>query len=111
MHAMTEIVQRIITSLRIHAASKLDLCEGGSFSTAIFISDIQLSVFSFSSFIYSVCPFVAFLKRQRMPKMRTLLCLVDIKMRSLCNLLCVMIRLSECEVLAVITDNSVSLPS
>ena len=40
--------------------SKLDLCEGGSFSTAIFNSDIQLSVYSISCFTYiclSVCPF------------------------------------------------------
>ena len=41
--------------------SKFDLCEGGSFSTSIFKSDIQLSVYSFSSFI-SVCPFAALLK-------------------------------------------------
>ena len=41
--------------------SKLDLCEGGSFSPAIFNSDIQLSVFLISCFIY-VCPFVAVLK-------------------------------------------------
>ena len=40
---------------------KLDLCEGGKFSTAVGNSDIQLSVYSFSCFI-SVCPFVAFLK-------------------------------------------------
>ena len=37
--------------------SKLNLCEGGSFSTAIFNSDIQLSVHTFLCFI-SVCRFV-----------------------------------------------------
>ena len=37
--------------------AKLDLCEGGSYSTAIFNSDIQLSVYSCSCFI-SVCRFV-----------------------------------------------------
>ena len=36
--------------------SKLDLCEGGSFSTAIFESDMQLSLYSCSCFI-SVTPF------------------------------------------------------
>ena len=41
--------------------SKLDLCEGGNLSTAIFNSDFQLNVNSISCFI-SVCPFVAFLK-------------------------------------------------
>ena len=41
--------------------SKLDLCGGGSFSTAIFNSDIQLSIYTCSCFI-SVCPFVALLK-------------------------------------------------
>ena len=38
---------------------KLDLFEGGSFSTAIFDSDIHLSVYSLACFIYYVCPFVA----------------------------------------------------
>ena len=38
--------------------SKFDLCEGGGFPTAIFNSDIQQSVDSFSCFI-SFCPFVA----------------------------------------------------
>ena len=37
------------------------LCEGGSFSPAIFNSDIQVSVFPISCFIY-VCPFVALSK-------------------------------------------------
>ena len=37
--------------------SKLDLCEGGSFSPTIFNSDIELSVFPISCFI-SVCCFV-----------------------------------------------------
>ena len=39
---------------------KLDLCEGGSFSTAIFNSDIQLSVYSFLLLYIclSVCRFV-----------------------------------------------------
>ena len=41
--------------------SKLDLCEGGSFSPMIFKSDIELSVYHISCFI-SVCPFVALLK-------------------------------------------------
>ena len=41
--------------------SKLDLCEGGTFSTAIFYSDIHLSVYFFSCFI-SACPFVDLLK-------------------------------------------------
>ena len=41
--------------------SKLDLCGGGIISTAIFNSDIHLSVYTFSRFI-SVCPFVAALK-------------------------------------------------
>ena len=41
--------------------SKLDLCEGGSFSTAIFNSDIQLSVLIlFVFYIIYVCPFVAY---------------------------------------------------
>ena len=40
--------------------SKLDICEWRSLSTAIFNSDIQLSVYSFSCFIY-VCPFFALL--------------------------------------------------
>ena len=43
-----------------HIISKLDLCEGGSFSSAIFNSDSQLSCFSFLCFI-SLCPFVALL--------------------------------------------------
>ena len=39
--------------------TKLDLCEGGSFSTVIFNSDIQLSVFPISCLIcLSVCHFV-----------------------------------------------------
>ena len=41
--------------------SNLDHCKGGIFSTAIFNSDIKLSVYSFSCFI-SVYPFVALLK-------------------------------------------------
>ena len=41
-----------------HEMSKLDLCEGGSVSTATFNTDIQLSVYSFSC-VMSVCPFVA----------------------------------------------------
>ena len=41
--------------------SKLDLCEGGSFSPTIFNSDIELSVFPIWCFI-SVCPFVTFSK-------------------------------------------------
>ena len=41
--------------------SKLNLCEGGSCSTVIFNSNIQLSYFSFSCFI-SVCPFVTLVK-------------------------------------------------
>ena len=40
--------------------SKPDFCEGGSFSSAIFNSDIQLSVYSLSCLI-SVCPPVALL--------------------------------------------------
>ena len=44
-----------------HMFDKLDLCEEGSFSTAIFNSDIQLRFVSFSCFI-SVCPFCALLK-------------------------------------------------
>ena len=38
--------------------SKLDLCDGGSFSTAIFNSDIQLSFYPFRV----LYPFVALLK-------------------------------------------------
>ena len=49
------------SSLEKFSFSKLDLCEGGSFSTAIFNSDIQLSVYSFLCFV-SVCPLVALLK-------------------------------------------------
>ena len=41
--------------------SKLNLCKGGSFSSAIFHSGIQLHLFPISCFI-SVCPFVALLK-------------------------------------------------
>ena len=41
--------------------SKLDLCDEASFSTAIFNSEIQQSVYSFSCFI-SLGPFVALLK-------------------------------------------------
>ena len=41
--------------------SKLDLCEGGSFSHTILKSDIELSVYHISCFI-SVCPFVALSK-------------------------------------------------
>ena len=41
--------------------SKLDLCEGGSFSTTILKSDIKLSVYHISCFI-SVCPSVALSK-------------------------------------------------
>ena len=47
----------------MNAFSKLDLCEGRHFSTAIFNSDIQLSLFlMFVFYIYIVCPFVALLK-------------------------------------------------
>ena len=83
---------------------KLDHCEGASFSTAIFNSDIQLSVYSLLCDI-SICPrpaitvmvdwalninylsiylFVrlSLCQRQRMPKIRTLFCLGDIKQRS-----------------------------
>ena len=63
--------------------SKLDRCEGGSFSTAIFNSGVQISVHSSSSFI-SVCPFVALLEA-------TYVCLVDIKKAFMFNLLCVLI--------------------
>ena len=56
-------------------SSKLDLCEGWSFQLRS-SSDIQRSVYSFSCSI-SVCHFV---KRQRVPKIRTF-CLVDIKKR------------------------------
>ena len=46
------------TKLFLHISiSKLDLCEGGSFSPTIFNSDIELSVFPISCFI-SVCRFV-----------------------------------------------------
>ena len=41
--------------------SKLDLCEGGSVSPTIFISDIELDVFPIS-YIISACPFVALSK-------------------------------------------------
>ena len=41
--------------------SKLDLCEGGSFSTAISHSDIQLRVYSLFP-VLCLCPFVALLK-------------------------------------------------
>ena len=54
-----------------------DLCEGGSFSTAMFSSDIQLSVYSFSCFI-SVCPFVALLKATLFRKCAHCFCLVGI---------------------------------
>ena len=42
--------------------SLLKMAIGGSFSTAIFNGDIQLSVCSFSCFISYVCPFVALFK-------------------------------------------------
>ena len=42
--------------------SKLDLCEGGSFSTAIFNSDIHVKIVSSCSCFISVCRFVALLK-------------------------------------------------
>ena len=41
--------------------SELDLCDGGSLSPTIFISDTKLSVYHISCFI-SVCPFVALSK-------------------------------------------------
>ena len=41
--------------------SKLDLCEGGSFSPTIFKNDIEISVYHISCFI-SVCPFDALSK-------------------------------------------------
>ena len=50
----------MIASLQEHIF-KLDLCEGESFSTAIFNCDIQLSVYSCWCFI-SVYPFVVVLK-------------------------------------------------
>ena len=63
------------TDIKHEKISKLDLYEGGSFSTAIFNSDIQLCFFPFSRFI-SVCRFV---KGNCMPKIRTLFCLADIQ--------------------------------
>ena len=58
-HAMTDVnVDNVDVNLKI---SKLDLCEGGSFSTAIFNSDIQLSFFLLLFVFYiclSVCRFV-----------------------------------------------------
>ena len=61
--------------------SKLDLCEGGSFSPTIFKSDIEVNVYHISCFIF-VCPFVALSKANFLPKIRTLFCLVHIKTRS-----------------------------
>ena len=64
------------------AVEKLDLCEGGSFSTAIFNSDIQLRVFLL--FVFYICLSVCrFIKGNiRRSKMCTLFCLVDIKKHS-----------------------------
>ena len=45
-------------------SSKLDLCEGGSVSPTIFKSDIELSVYHISCFIF-VCRFGALLKAKR----------------------------------------------
>ena len=63
-------------------ASSLATIEFGNdyFSTAIFKSNIRLSV-SFSWFI-SVCPFVAVLKAMYVENSHALFCLVDIKKRS-----------------------------
>ena len=66
-------------SLDKNTHSKLDLCEGGSFSPpAIFKSDIELSVYHISC--YYICLFVrsSFCRRQHLPKIRTLFCLVHI---------------------------------
>ena len=72
--------------------SKLDLCEGGSFSTAIlkkdaiFNSDIQQQWHSANSrFRCYVCPFVALLKTTYAEKSH----IVDIKKTFICNLLCI----------------------
>ena len=54
---------------------KLDLCEGGSFSTAIFNSDSQLSVTP-ARVLYMFVR-LSLYSNQRMPKIRTLFCLVD----------------------------------
>ena len=53
-------------------SAKLDLCEGGCFSTAIFNGDIQVSVFSPVRVLYLACPFVALLKATYAEKNRTL---------------------------------------
>ena len=79
-----------VSAYECRSLSKLDLCEGGSFSPTIFNSDIELSVFPISCFM-SECPLVALSKATYVAKIRTLFGLVDIKKRSLFNLLCVLI--------------------
>ena len=51
------------------------------FSNAIFNSDIQLSVYTFSCFI-SVCPFVTLIKAAYAENSLSVFCFVDIKKRS-----------------------------
>ena len=60
LHSMFATKHDFVKECRLQLGL-LEIYEGGSFSTAIFNSDIQLSFFSFSCFI-SVCPFVALLK-------------------------------------------------
>ena len=68
-------LEHYLVSLKctVYLISKLDLCEGGSFSRTIFTSDIVSPIRVLYLFVQlSLC------RRQRMPKIRTLVCLVDI---------------------------------
>ena len=94
---------RVCKSISI---SKLHLCEGGSFPTVIFYSDIQQSFFLLFMFYIclSVCRFV--LKAIYGVKVCTLFCLVDIKKCSF-STSCVFWFLSQRSSLGVITDVTV----
>ena len=73
--------------------SKLDHCEGGSFSPTIFDSEWYW-IKCFPHFVFYICvPRLSLCRRQRMPKNRTLFRLVDIKKAFIFNLLCVLIWL------------------
>ena len=70
---------KVISSLQL--SRKLDLCERGNFSPTIFNSDVELiSVSPISCFYLFVR--LSLCRWQRMPKIRTLFCLVVIKRRS-----------------------------
>ena len=60
--------------------SKLDLCEGGSNSPTVFNSDIELGVSPFRGSYLIVRS--SLFRRQHLPKIRTLFCLLDIKKHS-----------------------------